>query len=77
MKDQQTKYFDPWLQQIVDECSNEKAGMDSLRLWHDTLESDIQFITGNDKTLFTNEEFQQYVDVLIIVEKLIEKRNQS
>jgi hypothetical protein len=33
MKDQQTKYFDPWL--------------------------------------------QQYVDVLIIVEKLIEKRNQS
>ena len=73
----QTNYFDPWLQQVVDECSDENAGLDVLKIWHATLETDVQFISSDDKAPFTDEEIQQYVEVLMIIEGLIEKRSRN
>lgn len=70
----QTKYFDPWLQQVVDECSDENAGLDLLKIWHSTLEKDVQFILSDDKAPFTDEEIHQYIEVINIIEELIKSR---
>lgn len=70
----QTKYFDPWLQQVVDECSDENAGLDLLKIWHATLETDVQFISSDDKAPFTDEEINQYIEVLNIIEDFIKER---
>ena len=73
----QTKYFDPWLQQVVDECSDKNTGLDVLKIWHTTLETDVQFISSDDNAPSTNEEIQEYIEVLGIIEGLIKERTQS
>lgn len=73
----QTNYFDPWLQQVVDECTDKNVGLDVLKVWHSTLEADVQFVSSDDKAPFTDEEIQQYIEVLDIIEGLIKERTQS
>ena len=70
----QTKQFDPWLQQVVDECSDKNAELDLLKVWHSTLETDVQLISSDDKAPFTDEELHQYIEVINIIEGLIKER---
>jgi len=73
----QTKQFDPWLQQVVDECSDKNAELDLLKVWHTTLEKDVQLISSDDNAPFTDEEIQQYIEVINIIEGLIKARTES
>jgi hypothetical protein len=73
----QTKQFDPWLQQVVDECSDKNAELDLLKFWHSTLEKDVQLISSDDNAPFTDEEIQQYIEVINIIEGLIKARTKS
>ena len=73
----QTKQFEPWLQQVVDECSDKNAELDLLKVWHTTLEKDVQLISSDDNAPFTDEEIQQYIEVINIIEGLIKERFQS
>ena len=73
----QTTHLVPWLQQIVDECSDKNAELDLLKVWHATLEKDVQLIVSDDNAPFTDEEIQQYIEVINIIEGLIKERFQS
>ena len=73
----QTKQFEPWLQQVVDECSDKNSELDLLKVWHATLETDVQRISSDDNAPFTDEEIQQYIEVINIIEGLIKERIQS
>lgn len=73
----QTTQFDPWLQQVVDECSDKNSELDLLKVWHATLETDVQRISSDDNAPFTDEEIQQYIEVINIIEGLIKERIQS
>ena len=73
----QTKQLDPWLQQVVDECSDKNAELDLLKVWHSTLEKDVQLISSDDNAPFTDEEIQQYIEVINIIEGLIKARAKS
>ena len=73
----QTTQFDPWLQQVVDECSDKNSELDLLKVWHATLETDVQRTSSDDNAPFTDEEIQQYIEVINIIEGLIKERIQS
>lgn len=73
----QTTQFDPWLQQVVDECADKNSELDLLKVWHATLETDVQRISSDDNAPFTDEEIQQYIEVINIIEGLIKERIQS
>ena len=66
--------FDTWLQKVLDECLDENAELDLLKVWHSTLETDVQLISSDDKAPFTDEELHQYIEVINIIEGLIKER---
>jgi len=48
-----------------------------LKVWHATLETDVQRISSDDNAPFTDEEIQQYIEVINIIEGLIKEKVQS